>query len=321
MSTSLLSAPLSELTSLLAKSKKAKNPALYLYQNGARGVLFQLEGLMRLYRFVSTKKKYDAYYKEFKALEDTLGAIDYAVAMQEEFKKNTTVKKVGQVLFTGMLNEECGFLNDVLANSGMAEKGYFDGLLKSVNEDKKLEIDTVVHGAALLISKELTKVLKDLEKGKYDLENLEEGVHELRRKIRWTCIYAQVLKGHIQLKKVTKIPAAYKVYCTKAIIGNPFNKMDKAPTEGLVLAIDAHHFYALSYLIGTLGELKDIGQRCMVLEELMNAAQIKDNQAIETYFGAQDVHPYQLPATTMDLLDQMLASEQLFYYIIKDLMR
>jgi hypothetical protein len=321
MSTSLLSAPLGELTSLLAKSKKAKNPALYLYQNGARGILFELEGLMRLYRFVSNKKKYNAYYKEFKALEDTLGAIDYAVAMQEEFKKNTTVKKVGQVLFAGMLNEECGFLNDVLANSGMSDKGYFDGLLKTVKEDTKLEIDTVVHGAALLISKELTKVLKDLEKGKYDLEDLEEGIHELRRKIRWTCIYAQVFNGHIQLKKVTKIPTAYKAYCTKAITENPFNKMDKAPKEGLVLAIDAHHFYALSYLVGTLGELKDIGQRCMVLEELMNAAQIKDNEALEAYFGAQDVHPYQIPATSMDLLDQMLASEQLFYYIIKDLMR
>jgi hypothetical protein len=59
----------------------------------------------------------------------------------------------------------------------------------------------------------------------------------------------------------------------------------------------------------------------MVFEELMNAAQIKDTKATEAYFAAQDIHPFQIPATTMDLLDQMLASEQLFYYLIKDVMR
>lgn len=321
MSSYFLSTPLQNLTELLAKSKKSKNPALYLHQNGARSILFQLEGIMRIYRFVSNKKKYNGYYKEFKALEDTLGAIDYAVSMQEEFQQQPALKKVSQVLFKGMLEEECGFLNDALASSGIADKAHFKGLLETVEADPKLETDTVVHGAALLISKELTKVLKGLEKGEYDLDDLEGGLHELRRKIRWTSIYAQVLKGHVQLNKTDKVPAAYKTYCTKAITSNPYNKMSKAPSKGLVLTIEAHHFYALSYLIGTLGELKDIGQRCMVFEELMNAAQIKDTKATEAYFAAQDIHPFQIPATTMDLLDQMLASEQLFYYLIKDVMR
>lgn len=321
MSNSLLSTPLQNLSALLIKSKKSKNPAIYLHQNGARNVLFQLEGLMRIYRFVSNKKKYNGYYKEFKALEDTLGAIDYAVSMQEKFQQQPALKKVSQVLFKGMLDEECGFLNDALASNGFGDKNHFAELTTTVAEDEKLDIDTVVHGTALLIAKELTKVLKGLEKGDYDLDDLEGGLHELRRKIRWTSIYAQVLNGHIQLHKTDKVPAAYKAYCTKAIMSNPYNKMAKAPAKGLQLTIEAHHFYALSYLIGTLGELKDIGQRCMVFEELMNAAQIKDTKATEAYFAAQDIHPFQIPATTMDVLDQMLASEQLFYYLIKDLMR
>jgi hypothetical protein len=321
MSNTLLSTPLQNFTTLLTKSKKSKNPAMYLYQNGARNMLFQLEGLMRIYRFVSEKKKYNGYYKEFKALEDTLGAIDYAVTMQEEFQNQSSLKKVSQVLFKGMLDEECGFLNDVLASKGFGDKNHFSDLSSMVQEDSKLEIDTVVHGTALLIGKELTKVLKGLEKGDYDFDDLEAGLHELRRKIRWTSIYAQVLHGHIQLHKSDKIPASYKTYCTKSITSSPYNKMAKAPTKGLQLTIEAHHFYALSYLIGTLGELKDIGQRCLVFEELMNAAQIKDTAATEAYFAQQDIHPYQIPATTMDLLDQMLASEQLFYHLIKDLMR
>jgi hypothetical protein len=321
MSITLLEAPLNELKSLITKSKKSKNPALYLHQNGARGILFQLEGLMRIYRFVSTRKKYNGYYKEFKALEDTLGAIDYAVEMQAAFAKDATVKKVSGVLFGGMLDEECGFLNDVLMAGILSEKSHFDSLVETVKADEKLDLDTVVHGTALLIAKELTKVLKDLEKGKYDLEDLEEGLHELRRKIRWTSIYATVLRGHLQLNKVAKVPVAYQAYCTKAIVNSPFNKMPKAPTKGLTITIDAHHFYALSYLIGTLGELKDIGQRCLVFEELQNAAQLKDDSARENFFADQDVHPFQIPATSMDLLDQMLASEQLFYHLIKDLMR
>lgn len=321
MSLSLLTNTISELSTLFTKSKKAKNPALYLHQNGARALLFKLEGLMRIYRFVSSKKKYNAFYKEFKALEDTLGAIDYAIAMQQEFAKNNAVKKVSNLLFTGMLNEECGFLNDLVVNHEIANKHYFDQLIETVREDNKLESDTLVHGAALLMSRDMTKILKGLEKGKFDLEDMESGLHELRRKIRWISIYAQVLDGHLQLEKTAKVPAAYAAYCTKAIVSNPFNKMPKAPKTGIVLHVQAHYFYALSYLISTLGELKDIGQRCMVFDELMNAAQIKDKEAQEAYYAQQAEHPSMISNTAMDLLDQMLASEQLFYYLIKDLMR
>ncbi|MEI9933334.1 MAG: hypothetical protein WDM71_00395 [Ferruginibacter sp.] len=49
---------LKQLEELLKKASRQKNPALWLYKNDARTVLFMLEGLAKMYTSLHNKKSF-----------------------------------------------------------------------------------------------------------------------------------------------------------------------------------------------------------------------------------------------------------------------
>ena len=81
----------SELQALMIKAAKQKNPALWLYTNGARTPLFMLEALTRLHNKAFDEKLFDKWNKRFKKMEDVFGEIDAYLAYEKEFKKNKKI--------------------------------------------------------------------------------------------------------------------------------------------------------------------------------------------------------------------------------------
>lgn len=93
-----------------------------------------------------------------------------------------------------------------------------------------------------------------------DLSNVEHGLHELRRRLRWVSIYAAALGGAIQLDPAARAPKGWKRYLTEAVVKNPFNALPQGDGHITPILLPAPLFYALSWLIAELGALKDRAQ-------------------------------------------------------------
>ena len=59
-----------QLQVLFKKAAEQKNPALWLYNNDARTVLFMLEALTRIHNKAFDEKIFSKWNKRFKKLED-----------------------------------------------------------------------------------------------------------------------------------------------------------------------------------------------------------------------------------------------------------
>jgi hypothetical protein len=100
--------------------------------------------------------------------------------------------------------------------------------------------------------------------------------------IRWLSIYPQALRGCIQLSSPkTAIPKYLSKYLTKAVKTSPYNILPDAADQKHFLLFDKNRFYALSWLIGELGNLKDNGLKVEVIKEaLLQTSKITEKDAL-----------------------------------------
>ncbi len=95
-----------------------------------------------------------------------------------------------------------------------------------------------------------------IKTGEINLDHLEEGIHEVRRRMRWFPIYRISLLGRIQFSKV-KEGKPLSNYVTKQELENPFNKQVDCPEGITPITIHTGAYMAMSVLIRDIGELKD----------------------------------------------------------------
>lgn len=262
MSTSLLNPFLyysNQLQALLVKASKEKNPSMWLYLNNARTPLFMLEALTRLHSKAYDEKLFSKWNKRFKKMEDALGTIDYFVAFDKEFKAN---KNISSEIKTSTQQQIASSTEKF--NKYLESKDWFNGKLLRFNV--KLSKYTMLfdeeysNDLTEVIDKELKSIFDFGLKLNYHFTQMEEEVHEFRRKIRWISIYAQALNGIIQLKTNAKKPNYSINYHTKEIISSPYNKLPKKPSiVKHPILFDKNSFYCLSWMINELGKLKDRG--------------------------------------------------------------
>jgi hypothetical protein len=265
-----------QLQSLLAKASKQKNPALWLYKNDIRTVLFMLEALTRLHDKAFNKKIFNKWNKRFKKLEDIFGKIDEYISIENDLRTNKRVSK--EVLKYFKVNSD-NYIQK--CNQRLIEKNWLNN--KLLLFDEKLN-DFDCTGEHLLklknsILNEIDTIIRFVEKNDCCFTKLEEEVHELRRKLRWLSIYAQALNGLIQLSKLTKKSKFSNNYFTKEVLNSPYNNLPVKPKNVTIIEFDANSFFALSWIIKELGNLKDTG---LNIEKLSNAIFIlEDITAIE----------------------------------------
>ncbi len=260
-----------------------KNPAYALHKQKARTPLFMLEALCRLYKKMHNKKKFSKLYDRFKLLEDLLGAIDFYDTYVEFAKANKKIPTSISAYFKKKLAEKCEELNMVLKT-----KGWMDGdalrmkkIVGKLNEaDWKDEVGDRKAAIAAYLD-EMAGIKKDIAENKINFDNVEEDVHELRRELRWLSIYAQAFDGLFQLKQSKQIKTSQKKYLTKNILTSPFNKMPAVGDLKNVIQLNAPNFYALSWLIDALGNLKDSGLNILaVTEAVMVTEKVDHTKAI-----------------------------------------
>jgi hypothetical protein len=272
---------LQKFFSCLETAAVSDNPAAGLYQSSARQWLFYLQALCRVYKKIQDDDVFEELGEAIKLLEDQLGAIDYWDGWIKEYSVNATfppllmdalkyhkeleLKQLGELLDKGKW----------IAKDFAQIRGMMDSLEKidwhKANKDRKK--------IAEFLAKEIKKIEDMYHNGEIDFQELETGVHELRRKLRWISIYAQALDGLLQLKDVPKPAALYQKYMTDAIVKSPFNRMPTAPLGIEPIYLTTPNFYALSWIISQIGSIKDEGLKEEALLEIVSETNIATGAA------------------------------------------
>ncbi len=310
-----------QLIELLQSTASKREKGLSFYTGGARNIIFRLEGLCRLYRTVGDKKLFDSWYKEFKALEDTLGAMDHLDAMQKEFSSYKPLKSSATKIMGAQLINETGFLEDVLKGNDWLNGEKMKAFTDALNEyEWKDDVEDTFDFAEGMVQ-ELQKLEEKYRTGEIDLSLLEEGLHEYRRRLRWVSIYAASGNGIVQLKSVRTYGEEMKKYCTKDVTSSPFNVMAKAPKGPQPINVQAHYFYAMSWLINHLGELKDVALRTENFEMLCVAANVKDKKLKDKFYSTCKYTPADVPAMAELAVDNFMHRDYVMERLQRDFLR
>lgn len=280
-----------QLEALMAQASTEKNAALYLYSHDARTIAFMLEGLSRLYAGMHNKKRFIEIKKSFKSLEDLLGMIDYYDAFVTVFKPDPRVPITVTAYCHEQMNINIAALNAYLVKERWIGKRTnrirkIRQALKSINWMKPKK-ETLAIAAFYKSSIEDIKVLGlESEKG---FTEIEGEVHELRRALRWLSIYPRALQGVVQLTDTVVEDEGLKKYLTGDIVQSSFNKMPDAAANKRFVLLEKKYFYALSWMISRLGNLKDRGLKLLVLSEALEQTEHL-NKATSMKIAAEVLH-------------------------------
>jgi hypothetical protein len=263
---------LNQLEELLKKSAVQKNPALWLYQNNARTPLFMLEGLAKMHAGIHNKKKFSKLKAHFKLLEDAIGQIDYYDAFAKEFTANKKIPAAITNYLLAQSREKIQSLNEILHEKNWLsdDANRVEKIRKKLSKaDWQNEKEDIKNIQEFYITA-INKILEFIHEKDFHFTNVENDLHEFRRMLRWLSIYPQALQGCIQLSKVkTASPKFLSKYLTKEITGSKYNIMPDAAGQKYFLLFDKNRFYALSWMIAELGNLKDTGLKAEVIKEAL----------------------------------------------------
>lgn len=274
---------LEKLDKMLHEPRDTEEAIEYLVKNDVRRQLFKLEGLARLNKI--QYEEFDQIYNKFKKFEDVLGKyteskeyLDFAVklgAPAAATKKLKAVLVESKSALSALL--EKSWLPDAQGVSGaedmMQELYDFDWDSDSV--DRKLMIQSYV--------RDIKKVIEN----EYDMDKLQDGIHELRRRLRWFPIYLLSLDGLVSLKKPTdeaQLPEWESL----------IKKMGWSGEEKAFATVSVDRYLTISDMVAELGELKDQGEYVGALLSAMGGtAESKKwilNRMKELGIPVRDVH-------------------------------
>ena len=187
-----------------------------------------------------------------------------------------------------------------------------------------MPVDEDLQAVAKFMAKELRQLEEEYAEGAYDFWQLEAGLHEFRRKIRWFSIYAAAMNGAFQLKKVPANDESLQVYLQSSIVEAPYNRFPAPEDDYRPIWVQSTWFYALSWLIARLGELKDTGQCFQACTEMLDRHSLDSAEArrfVEKYRSQLLYSPEDIPALAEAAADKFFYGDYIGKRLIRDLRR
>jgi hypothetical protein len=248
-----------QISALIKNAESQENPALWLFKNNARTPFFMLEALSRLYEKIDDHKTFRKLREQFKLVEDLLGEIDYYNWLNDSLS-GKKIDDIPRQFIKRKLDEGVRKFNDLLIEKGWIARGNkrIGKISRKLEKagwpgsEKEVKCFESIYKAAV------KGINSFVEATDFRFDNVEEDVHELRRRLRWLSIYPQALQGAIRYAPDPSQEPHLKKYLTQEIVNSPYNKLPES-ADLPVLLLDKNYFLALSWMIAQLGSLKDEG--------------------------------------------------------------
>ena len=267
---------------LLDHAKNKENPALWLYLNDLRTPVFMLEGLAKMYANLHNKKDFSKIKEQAKEIEDALGVVDYYIAFQKEFSSKEKIPIAIKQFIDLKANEKIEVLNQILIKENWLNDKRIAKVQKRLKKADWLKEEKEINAIQRYYTAEIAEINEFANSTKFEFDNVEEDVHELRRMLRWLSIYPQAMQGAVKLIANRVTSENVKKYLTKEIINSPFNQLATSKELTYFLQLNKNNFLALSWMIAELGKIKDNGLRIKVLEDALQATEYLKTADAET---------------------------------------
>ena len=271
-----------KIATLLDNAKNKENPALWLYLNDLRTPMFMLEGLAKMYANLHNKKDFSKIKEQAKEIEDALGVVDFYISFQKEFSSNEKIPIVIKQFIDLKANEKIEVLNQILIKENWLNDKRIDKVQKRLKKADWLKEEKEINAIQWYYTAEIAEINEFANSTKFEFDNVEEDVHELRRMLRWLSIYPQAMQGAVKLIANRVTSENVKKYLTKEIINSPFNQFATSKELIYFLQLNKNNFISLSWMIAELGKIKDNGLRIKVLEDALQATEYLKTADAET---------------------------------------
>lgn len=297
---------LNQIQATLDKAEDSENPALLIYEENMRTPLFMLEALTRLYKKIQDKKKLKRLNACFKEMEDLLGTIDFYDGFHKEFIAQKNMPELITDYLKKKMDEKLKVLNRHLKKDNWIGKHSkaVSKVIKKLNKvnwpDEKKDTIAIGH----VYKGYVDKIIKTYRVTNLEFKDIEAGVHELRRELRWLSIYPQALRGLMQFKPDAGPQDFLNKYLTPEIINSPYNVMPDGSALPKHILLNKNYFYSLSWMIDALGKLKDRGLTIMSIEESLGAVYKISN-------GAEQLAYSICPDTQMKIPEILTQSQKI----------
>lgn len=220
-----------------------------------RGVLFSLEGILRIHvkNEEAFKSKQDSKtirkaLLRLKALEDSLGQFSYAFEIKDYAKEKG--------IYSKKLDRHVKKANHIFKKNFKKQVRDIKSSSKELSKITWPDKDQLLRLLSMEIRRTDTKIsvkLKPLiNKSKYSDYEIQEGLHEWRRAIRWISIYYQSYKNIFRIEPKPN-PNKKEQSLIKKYRLDPFCLLGKTKSAISVSNVD---FYLLSDFIKKVGDIK-----------------------------------------------------------------
>lgn len=229
-----------------------------LLKNKNRSDLFELEALLRVYESKYPDTLDGFLENDIKPFEDELGKwIDTREAIV--FAEKVEAPKELIAYLRGKEESSRDQLKNFIRNKKLSG-GEPDSSPISKLEDALAETDwSGKKKDRKTVLKSIEKLLEKVSETKYDLNDLEAGVHEFRRNLRWIPIYLRSFSDLVKLDDEVIRP--FKISSDDPILESPYSKLPKPknPVSAPIL-FPQIAFLTLNRAIEDLGQAKNIGK-------------------------------------------------------------
>jgi hypothetical protein len=245
-----------------------------LLKNDVRRSIFRLQSLSRIYDEMDSDR-FGELRDIFKGLEDKIGQLELAKS-----KKKAAIRIEEPGLVKIFEKQEAAALAIVLKSFkdlGIAKspEQFFGELKKKVrNSDEWSSAKDDRLYLAETINSEIKALHKEIKANKFDDKDIEKGLHELRRRLRWIVIGVTTLRGTIQFKEEANLPEPIEAWFNEMKTANPDIMQNKFLTvsDSVVknpLLIPHKMFAMVAELVQTIGASKDNAEMQIYLTEAM----------------------------------------------------
>jgi hypothetical protein len=258
-----------------------------------RRQVFLLEGIAKLYANIHGKPA-ERVYLGAKALEDRIGHYSMTKSNLATAEKVGADPKVIAVLKADM-DASRAALKALVTSEWMPDaKGRLPGMRDIVEDWGEAKWGSAEKDLKA-IKRELARRLEKIETTPFDMNELEDGIHELRRQLRWFPIYAESLNGLFQLDDTTNPVKAYEPMLQHPIASSKYVNLPPADREKDPVAIPKSLYCALMQLTLDLGALKDAGEPIHFIRDAYVRAGIADaasaaRMVAKLFAGTADEH-------------------------------